>query len=456
MLGNVLSLATIVEESAVKNDISNIFFIADPITLKIASQITLRRIRKRFVFSIEEFLDVWAEDPCKAIIILAPEVDEVSKVFTVIKELVHISLRNGNKAKIIPLMLLRNGDVMRSVMKLAVESGIDVVFPPDLNSLVMFLLRVANADEAGIIVCEPSLIEVEQVGESYDHKMLESLDKMSATTEIGKGRVAVLALGSMFRFLANLAIEQGIMDDVKLIGILRFGSSTGDIFASVLKKYKYLIVADPSRTMYSLLSSQAYYLLSRGEIGWIPEIIDLFEYLDSNRVIDFMGVTRILKSFLGRGVEEGLEDIKTRNEVAFLLSESAEGFVENIAKKFDLEVLYVKPFVPSRIRAKTVGLNGVVRCVLGSENILVVVHATYLIRFFDVFRLLLARKNKRSIIILADTTFVDWGLNQKVVNVLENLVGKFRGEVSVFSLREDSPDGIFSKLRKLRRIIVLT
>ncbi len=452
--GNVFSLATILEELASEAGIDRIFFALDPISLKIASQITLRRIRKKFIKSLEEFLKEWIKDPRKAVILLSPEREEIRKVLIQLEGFLPILLRN--EANCVFIILAKERNVVKEILNFSFESSIEFIIPPDLSSLAKFLFGSVEAKKCSVIVCEPMLIEEGHIGFSYGLRTSEAIGVESSATEIGHGPVAILTLGAMFRFVANIIFEQEMLSDVKLIGFLKLGSFVRENLVSILRRHRYVIIADYTGTIIPIASSIAYNLVSQSEIEWVPEIVDLLGDLGSGEAMDPMGVTNMLRGFLGRGPKTQSENIiKMRNEIIFLLSGHTESFVDYMNSQTDFEVLCVKPFISNNSRIGRIRIHELMRLPLIDKNFIVVTHISYLIRFFDSFRPLIELKDGRSTVIVVDTTFVERSLLDKLLDILDNMLMSLKERISILNLKEDSFEEIANKLKKTGRVIVL-
>ncbi|MCR8473634.1 MAG: hypothetical protein NDP21_05260, partial [Crenarchaeota archaeon] len=315
----MLSLPYVLERLSLEANIDIIHFAIDPISLKVASQISLKKLRKKYIKSLEGFISEWSADPVNTVVVLSPEKFEVSRVIGLLNNIVPILQQNGEKPDVefcIFVILARSEELVRDILCYSIRHGTELLLPFDLEAFANSMLTLARNKRSGIIICEPSLIEESLVISSQPVETKTSMTIDTSTIEIGSGPVVVLAFGVMFKSIFNVLLAQKMLDMVRLTGILKFDSSLANYLVDVLKNHRYVVVADQAGTIKPLIHSLAYDLVARGELKWIPEIVDISKGLDGSVSIDSLDISQSLKDFLALGARaEDVLKIQTRNEI---------------------------------------------------------------------------------------------------------------------------------------------
>ncbi|MCR8433815.1 MAG: hypothetical protein NDP24_06270, partial [Crenarchaeota archaeon] len=277
----------------------------------------------------------------------------------------------------------------------------------------------------------------------------------TSTIEIGSGPVVALAFGVVFKSIFNVLLAQKMLDMVRLIGILKFDSSLANHLVDVLKNHKYIVVADQTGTIKPLIHSLAYDLVARGELKWIPEIVDISKGLDGSVSIDSLDISQSLKDFLALGARaEDVLKIQTRNEIYFLVPDAISKFIKGITGRRQFSVLCIKPLSLGLPDASSLEIQELAKCVFKSENMIVVVHMSHLTEFFDIFEFLL-KENDKTVIIIADTSLVEKGLLSKLKNELHDVLKRTGMSIPMIDLAEYDLDKIIDKLKKFKKMAIL-
>ncbi|MCR8454495.1 MAG: hypothetical protein NDP13_05875 [Crenarchaeota archaeon] len=454
----MLSLPYVLEKLSLEANIDIIHFAIDPISLKVASQISLKKLRKKYIKSLEGFISEWSADPVDTVVVLSPEKFEVSRVISLLNNIVPILQQNGKKPDVklcIFVILARSEELVRDILCYSIRYGTELLLPFDLEAFANSMLTLARNKRSGIIICEPSLIEESLVISSQPVETKTSMTIDTSTIEIGSGPVVALAFGVVFKSIFNVLLAQKMLDMVRLIGILKFDSSLANHLVDVLKNHKYIVVADQTGTIKPLIHSLAYDLVARGELKWIPEIVDISKGLDGSVSIDSLDISQSLKDFLALGARaEDVLKIQTRNEIYFLVPDAISKFIKGITGRRQFSVLCIKPLSLGLPDASSLEIQELAKCVFKSENMIVVVHMSHLTEFFDIFEFLL-KENDKTVIIIADTSLVEKGLLSKLKNELHDVLKRTGMSIPMIDLAEYDLDKIIDKLKKFKKMAIL-
>ncbi|MCR8471127.1 MAG: hypothetical protein NDP12_04680, partial [Crenarchaeota archaeon] len=242
----MLSLPYVLERLSLEANIDIIHFAIDPISLKVASQISLKKLRKKYIKSLEGFISEWSADPVNTVVVLSPEKFEVSRVIGLLNNIVPILQQNGKKLDVklcIFVILARSEELVRDILCYSIRHGTELLLPFDLEAFANSMLTLARNKRSGIIICEPSLIEESLVISSQPVETKTSMTIDTSTIEIGSGPVVALAFGVVFKSIFNVLLAQKMLDMVRLTGILKFDSSLANYLVDVLKNHRYVVVA---------------------------------------------------------------------------------------------------------------------------------------------------------------------------------------------------------------------
>ncbi|MCR8487765.1 MAG: hypothetical protein NDP22_05110, partial [Crenarchaeota archaeon] len=155
----MLSLPYVLERLSLEANIDIIHFAIDPISLKVASQISLKKLRKKYIKSLEGFISEWSADPVDTVVVLSPEKFEVSRVIGLLNNIVPILQQNGKKLDVklcIFVILARSEELVRDILCYSIRHGTELLLPFDLEAFANSMLTLARNKRSGIIICEPS------------------------------------------------------------------------------------------------------------------------------------------------------------------------------------------------------------------------------------------------------------------------------------------------------------
>lgn len=454
----ILTLPSILERVLSEAKIDTIYFTIDPVSLKVASQITLKKVRKKYINSLEDFIMEWLTDPADAIVVLAPEKPEVLGTVSLLSNFVPISSRNGEKTtgkNCIFILLARNKEVARTIVGHAIESNVEILMPFDLDALAYILITLVRNKRSGVIVCESSLIEEGRVASSQPAGTTSLVNIEMPAIEIGSGSAVVLTSGAMFKTIFSLLSEHGLLEKVRLIGILKFSPSLAGYLVSILKNYKYIAVVDQTNIVELLLRSSAYDLIAQGEIGWIPEIVNILRNAIKSTSTESSSILCSLKGFLS--LDSRIEDapkVQTRDEILFLVSSGIDKFIKDATRAESFSVLCVKPLTLAQSDSNSLEIHESMNYASRSENTIIIMHISHLTKYFSIIRPFL-KEDDRVVMAIADASFIEKGLLDRLKDTLRSSLEHTGMKIPVIDLAECDLDDVLRKLRKFRKIIVL-
>ncbi len=451
-----ISISSVIEKIISRYDVNEMYVHIDPISLKVASDIAIEKVRRVYIETIDEILFRIMESPGKFIFLVSPKSADICSLFELMKKIVHISQRNENIKRGMVIFLATSKSIFYGIIDYVLKYDLPIHVPMDINSVASsgVELFVDGNKKVSIVVIEPEIIDMEIVGKEIDFKSMESniVDRpITHGIRIGHGKLGVVGLGYILSVAMDVINESELNDRLTLYGLFRIDSSVREEIREILSKHKNILFLGCKKVVGDIVRSIAEDLIENGEIDWVPNITFAEDFFDNIETFGKQAIKYVLFNVLGLGEIDNSMNISAYSRIRLSLHKGVIDILDRFREELGHEVIALSPLYDRNIKSILSDMFEVLNHVLlGGKNYIILAHLCDLNLSIDMLKNL-SEKFDGKMVIIAVSEYMTENLRKQLTKKISN---SLQQSMLILSI-DDGLEKILKKVKKRNKALVV-
>ena len=449
------SVPGILERIASRYEVDRLLISMDPISLRIAENMKLGRLRKTYFLGLDEcFVKALSMSENFMVVVFADGSNYLA-LFNIVRKIAHILEQNGDTKSMI-FIASSNKEVFNRLISLAYASHLRVVVPPDFSTIAVAgsVLFGKGGLSYLIVISEPEIVNLETFEEEFDFDSIEksfSYPDMDLNLNFGGGKVAIVGLGCVLGSILDVVNRANLRRDLTVYGVVHIDENLDKYLEGIILKHNNIILVGPD-LLAGILKNKAQKLIEDGKLRRIPSIIAIEKNYSNIGPLSMDALENFIKSFLGRGTKAEVEHVEIDSEVRLYYGEKVSDIISGLMKSIKkLRIMVVRPLEADISTVDYVDdlfdVYAIVAKNKGELTNVVVCHISKIMEMLDILKAIVNLEAKNICIVST------LGVPEKVFRAISKEISEVLGP-KVGVVEEDFEENIPKMAKKINNILV--